>query len=442
MNCRRRPRGRERGGATIAATMATSHELPAAAAPAARPDLAALVALESLRHRRRRLLLAIVGALAIVGVALAIAALRPRPTPPVARFRGAPLTRGEVIRQVTPTGRLEARVTVDVGAQVSGRIAEILVDYNAPVKKGQILARLDPASLTAQVDQSRAGRRAARAALQQAKVQLEDAERRLARIEPLAAQGIESQESRDSARSAVALARVAVDSAGAQLALQSAGERLAKTNLDYTVIRSPIDGVVISRSVDVGQTVVSALQTPVLFTLAQDLRKMRLLAAIDEAEIGQVDAGQHATFTVDAWPGELFHAHLTEVRRAPVLTQNVVTYEAVLEVDNPELKLRPGMTASVKIDTAEARDALRAPNAALRFTPPAEVGGEAGATPASAGPAVWTVDDEAPRRHPVKLGISDGRVTAIEADDLEVGQEVLVGLTPAGREHYGLEAGE
>ncbi|MEZ4448378.1 MAG: efflux RND transporter periplasmic adaptor subunit [Nannocystaceae bacterium] len=418
--------------------MASEPQSPAAARPGGAQDLHSLIARESSRHRRRRLVLALVALTAVGGAAAAFVALRPRPTPPAERFREAPLSRGEVIRQVSPTGRLEARVTVEVGAQVTGRIAEILVDYNAPVKKGQVLARLDPAALSAQVDQSEASRRAARAAVHQAKVQLEDAERRLARVEPLAAQGIESQESLDNARSAVALAKVAVESSSAQLALQSAGERLAKTNLDYTTIRSPIDGTVISRSVDVGQTVSAMLQAPVLFTLAQDLTKMRLLAAIDEAEIGQVDAGQHATFTVDAWPGEAFHAHITEVRRAPVLTQNVVTYEAVLEVDNPELKLRPGMTASVKIDTAEVADALRAPNAALRFTPPQEAGGEASSTPASAGPAVWTLGGDAPVRHPVKVGISDGRLTAIEAPDLAPGASVLIGLTPAGREHYGV----
>ena len=415
-------------------------EPPPAPAPAPPPagDLPALIAAESTRHRRRRLLIAL-GALALVAALVALAlALRPRPPAPAARFRSAPLTRGPVIRQISPTGRLEARVTVDVGAQITGRIAEILVDYNAVVRRGQVLARLDPASLTAQVDQSAAGRRAARAALKQAKVQLADAERRLTRIDKLAAQGAESQENLENARSAVELARVAVESASAQVALQSAGERLAQTNLDHTVIRSPIDGVVISRRVDVGQTVAAALQAPVLFTLAEDLRQMRLLAAIDEAEIGQVDAGQHATFTVDAYPGELFHAHITEVRRAPILTQNVVTYEAVLEVDNPELKLKPGMTASVKIDTAEVQDALRAPNAALRFTPPSEVGGDAAVTPASAGPALWTLGGDAPRRRPVKVGISDGRLTAVDGDGLVAGDEVLIGLTPEGRKHYGV----
>ncbi len=411
---------------------------PGEPAPPPPSDLASLVRAESVRHRRRRIALWVGGLVALAGIVAAVVFLRPQPTPPVERFRSAPLTRGEIVRQVSPTGRLEARVTVDVGAEISGRISEILVDYNAVVTKGQILARLDPSSLSAQVDQSEASRRAAKAALKQAKVQLADAERRLARVEKLAAQGIESQENLDNARSSVDLARVAVESASAQVALQSAGERLAKTNLDHSVIRSPIDGVVISRSVDVGQTVAAALQAPVLFTLAQDLRKMRLLAAIDEAEIGQVDAGQHASFTVDAYPGETFHAHITEVRRAPILTQNVVTYEAVLEVDNPELKLKPGMTASVKIDTAEAQGALRAPNAALRFTPPSEVGGEASATPSSAGPAVWTLDADAPRRHPVKVGISDGRLTAIEADTLSDGQEVLIGLTPEGRKFYGI----
>jgi len=408
---------------------------------AAAHDLSALVSAESVRHRRRKIFLWTGLALLLAAIVVAVIVLRPRPLPPEQRFRSAPLSRGPIIRQISPVGRLDARVTVEVGAQISGRLSEVLVDYNSPVKKGQILARIDPASLSAQVDQSAASRRAARAAQKQAKLELADAERRLARVERLAAQGAESQENLDNARSAVALAKVRIESAGAQLALQSAGQRLAQTNLDNTVIRSPIDGVVISRSVDVGQTVAAALQAPVLFLLAQDLKKMRLLAAVDEAEIGQVEAGQHATFAVDAYPGELFYAHITEVRRAPILTANVVTYEAVLEVDNPDLKLKPGMTASVKIDTAAVEDALRAPNAALRFTPPVEVGGEAAVTASSAGPALWTLGGEAPRRYPVRVGISDGRLTAVEGDGLVEGLELLIGLTPEGRIHYGLAGG-
>lgn len=401
-------------------------------------DLAALIAAESVRHRRRRILLWLGLPLLLGGLITAGVLLRPQPPTPTERFRSAALSRGPVIRQVSPTGRLEARVTVEVGAEISGRITEILVDYNAPVTKGQILARLDPSSLSAQVEQSTASRHAAATTLKEAKIDLADAERRLARIDKLAAAGADSQENLENARSAVTMARAHVEAAAAQVELQGAGARLAKTNLDHTVIRSPIDGVVISRNVNVGQTVAAALQAPVLFLLAEDLHKMRLIAAIDEADIGQIEAGQKATFTVDAFPGATFHARITEVRRAPKLTQNVVTYETVLEVDNPDGRLKPGMTASVKIDTAEADDALHAPNAALRFTPPPEVSPEAANTPASAGPAVWVLEGEAPRRHPVTVGISDGRLTVIEGEGLAVGQQVLIGLTPAGREHYGV----
>lgn len=406
--------------------------------PAPGHDLAALIAAESVRHRRRRLVLwlgipLLLGALVTAGVLL-----RPQPPSPSERFRSAPLGRGPVVRQVSPTGRLEARVTVEVGAEISGRIAEVLVDYNATVTKGQILARLDPASLSAQVEQSTASRHAAATALKEAKLDRADAERRLARVEKLVAAGAESQENLENARAAVTMARAHVEAAAAQVELQSAGARLARTNLDHTVIRSPIDGVVISRDIDVGQTVAAALQAPVLFTLAEDLRKMRLIAAVDEADIGQIEAGQRATFTVDAFPGATFHAAITEVRRAPKLTQNVVTYETVLDVDNPDGRLKPGMTASVKIDTAVVDDALHAPNAALRFTPPAEAGPDAAATPAAAGPAVWTLAGEQPRRHPVTVGISDGRLTVISGEGLASGQEVLIGLTPAGREHYGV----
>jgi len=421
--------------AVDAATPAATPAATSAATVAPGHDLAALIAEESVHHRRRRILwwlglTLLLGALVTAGVLL-----RPKPPPLVERFRSGALSRGAVIRQVSPTGRLEARVTVEVGAEISGRITEILVDYNATVTKGQVLARLNPASLTAQVEQSAASRRAAATALKEAKIDLADARRRLARIAKLAASGVESQENLENANSAVSMARARVDAAAAQVELQRAGSRLAKTNLDHTVIRSPIDGVVISRNVSVGQTVAAALQAPVLFLLAEDLRKMRLIAAIDEADIGQVEAGQPATFTVDAFPDETFQARITEVRRGHKLTQNVVTYETVLEVDNPDRRLMPGMTASVKIDTARVDDALQAPNAALRFTPPAEVGAEA--APTGAGPAVWVLDGEAPRRRPVTVGISDGRLTVIEGEGLASGQEVLIGLTPEGREHYG-----
>lgn len=406
--------------------------------PAPSHDLAALIAAESVRHRRRRVLLwlglpLLMGALVTAGILL-----RPQPPALAERFRSAPLGRGSVVRQVSPTGRLEARVTVEVGAEISGRITELLVDYNATVTKGQILARLDPASLSAQVEQSAASRRAATTAHREAKLDLADATRRHARIARLAASGVESQENLENAVAAVSMARARVDAAAAQIELQRAGGRLARTNLEHTVIRSPIDGVVISRNVNVGQTVAAALQAPVLFLLAEDLRNMRLIAAIDEADIGQVEAGQDATFTVDAFPGEAFRARITEVRRAHKLTQNVVTYETVLEVDNPERRLMPGMTASVKIDTARVDDGLHAPNAALRFVPPAEPGAAAPAAPAS-GPAVWVLGDEAPQRRPVTVGISDGRRTVITGEGLASGQEVLIGLTPAGREHYGVD---
>ncbi len=407
--------------------------------PEAASDLEALIDTESRRRRRRRILGWSLAALALIATISAVVLLRPKPAPLAERFRSAPLTRGEVIRQVTPTGRLEARVTVEVGAQVSGRIKTIEVDYNDRVTKGQLLARIDPDTLAIQVDQQSASRRVAVTSLEQAKIELADRERQLARIEKLARDGYETQENLDKARSAVELGRAQVKSTKAQVALQRAGERLAKTNLDYTEIRSPIDGTVISRNVSEGQTVMAALQAPVLFLLAEDLKKMRLMASIDEADIGEIEAGQHASFTVDAYPGETFFAHITELRRAPVITQNIVTYDAVLEVDNPDLKLKPGMTASVRIDTAEVDGALRAPNAALRFTPPIEAGGDASSVRGNAGPAVWTLVGDTPSRHPVEVGISDGRLTAVSGVGLRSGLQVLIGLTPAGRISYGLD---
>jgi HlyD family secretion protein len=202
--------------------------------------------------------------------------------------------------------------------------------------------------------------------------------------------------------------------------------RQAETNLRDATIRAPISGIVISRNVDPGQTVASALTAPVLFVIAENLKVMRVIASIDEADIDRVRAGQRATFTVDAFPGREFTAVVTEVRNSPVLVQNVVTYEAVLELRNPRGSLRPGMTASVRIENARAKDALRVPNAALRFTPPGQ--------PVSPTPGVWILSaGDAIRRVPVRTGVSDGMVTEVREGALVAGQEVLLDLSPEGR---------
>jgi HlyD family secretion protein len=226
-----------------------------------------------------------------------------------------------------------------------------------------------------------------------------------------------------------------VQAARAQVELQRASHRLAKDALDDSVVVSPIDGVVISRNVEPGQTVAAVLSSPVLFVLAEDLRRMRVIASIDEADVGEVATGQAATFTVDAHPDRTFHAEVREIHNAPIVVQGVVTYDAVLDVDNRELELKPGMTASVRVVTKTVADTLRVPNAALRFSPPDRPAHEAGAQ-------VWILaSDEhgasVPQAVAVRPGASDGVLTAIAGGArLSAGDRVLVDLTPAGREAF------
>jgi HlyD family secretion protein len=380
------------------------------------------------RARRRRLAIRIVlGVLAIAGVVAAIIAFRPRPVPLANQFRVETVGRGPVVREVGATGRVEARASVDVGAQVSGRLASVEVDFNDRVTRGQVLARFDTESLDAQVAQTQASVKAAQAALVQAKVERARLEKLLARSERLHAQGFESEETLDNLRASKAEADAASKSSAAQLELQRANARVAQTSRHYAEVTSPIDGIVVSRNVDAGQTVAATFQTPVLFTIAADLAAMKVVAAIDEADAGEVVPGQRATFTVDAFPEREFEAHVIELRLAAKVVQNVVTYEAVLLVDNPELLLRPGMTASVKVRTAEVANALHVPNAALRFTPPDH-------TEEPKRHTVWVLRNDEPVPLRVVPGISDDVVTQIDDDGtLQPGDGVLVDLSSVGR---------
>ncbi|MEO8257309.1 MAG: efflux RND transporter periplasmic adaptor subunit [Acidobacteriota bacterium] len=389
----------------------------------------ALIERERQRRHRRHL----TWWLALGGIPIALAgawiALRPGPVPVAARFRMQAVSQGDLVREVRATGRIEAVTTVQVGAEISGRIATVEVDYNARVKAGQVLARFDRAALGAQLAQTAATLAAARAALEQARTDRERTAGDLARAEQLHARAILADADY---RTAVATARLneqRVTAAEAQLAAQQAAYTVARTNLDHTVIRAPIDGVVITRNIDPGQTVASMLQTPVLFTVAADLRQMRVVAAVDEADIGELAVAQPVSFTVDAYPDRVFHGLLTEVRNSPVVVQDVVTYGAVVGIDNHDLALKPGMTASVRVQTASAAHVLRVPNAALRFTPPGQTGRDA--------PGVWVLEGGAVHRVVVQPGISDGESTVIAPGGLAVGAQVIVDLTPEGRDAYG-----
>lgn len=313
-------------------------------------------------------------------------------------FRSVKLENGSLVAAVSATGTLNPVTSVQVGSQVSGQIKEIFVDYNSAVKKGDLIARIDPESFTLRVNQAMADLEAARAtaltqranvaALQaevsRAEVALAEAERNLKRNQMLVEKGFVSQAALETSQSATAIAREQVKTAQAQRAVGEAqvknGEALvrqresqlaqARVDLERTSIRAPVDGIVISRAVDAGQTVAASLQAPTLFLIARNLTDMQVEASIDEAEIGRVAIGQDVTFTVDSFPGRSFSGKITQVRKAAQVVQNVVTYIAVISAPNPDMTLLPGMTTNVRIVTARREDVLRVPNAALRFRPP------------------------------------------------------------------------
>ena len=344
-------------------------------------------------------------------------------------YQTAALDRGPIVAKVTASGALSALVTVQVGSQVSGRIREILVDYNSVVTKGQIIARLDPQLLKATLEQARANHDAAQADLLKAQVQRRDAERQLARARSLNEQKLTAPADFDTAQASADVAAASVAAAQGRVAQTRAALHQAQVNLDYATITSPIDGVVISRAVDVGQTVTASLQTPTLFVIAEDLRKMQVDTSVAEADVGKLEDGMRAFFTVDAYPRERFEGKVRQIRNAATTVQNVVTYDAVIDVSNPALKLRPGMTANVTFVYADEKTALRTVNGALRFKPPPEL-----LTPAktrarrdatSGERTLWVLRDNTPQPINVKLGITDGSHTQILDGDLREGELVI-----------------
>jgi len=378
------------------------------------------------------------------------------------QYRLAKVERGALSAAVSASGTLSALITVQVGSQVSGLIKEIKADFNSAVKQGQVIARLDPETFESRVAQAEADLKAAESATEvargnlavrqaevnKAQIALDEALRNLERKRSLIAQGFLSaaeldsaQSAADTAREQLRLARADAGVAAAQVAntQAQAGQRRAALNqarieLDRTVIRSPVDGVVISRNVDVGQTVAASFQAPVLFTIARDLRRMEVNVAVDEADVGRVQTGQNMRFTVDAFPGERFMAQVTQIRKAPQTSNNVVTYSVMATLDNPDLKLLPGMTASARILTEERKDVLRLPNEALRFRPV-----QADGTPIKLevrgreeGPGipgrVWVLKDAKPAPVAVRLGVSDGKNTEVLKGEISEGAEIILGM--------------
>ena len=285
------------------------------------------------------------------------------------KYKKEAVDRGNIEALVVTTGTLNPVTIVDVGSQVSGEIEEIYVDFNSQVKAGQVIAQLEQSQFLTRVNQDEANYQSAVASLEKAKVTYENLKKKYDRAMSLFEKDLMSFEEKETIETNYYGAKADIQSAEARLEQAKSQLETSKVNLTYTIIKSPIDGVVIKRNVNVGQTVAASFQAPVLFQIANDLAKMQVECSVDEADIGKVKEEQKVRFTVDAFPDENFRGMVKQVRYSPEIVQNVVTYTTIVEVDNPEMKLRPGMTATVSIVTGEARNALRIPNAALRFTP-------------------------------------------------------------------------
>jgi HlyD family secretion protein len=311
-----------------------------------------------------------VGLLILLGLALGAVGVYAfyRPTVPP-QIQTAKIVEGDVVEAVGATGTLEAVTTVQVGTQVSGTVSALYADYNSIVHKGQVIARLDPSLFQTQIEQAKANLLKSKADVERLRVSLMDAQVKGKRAEDLARTSLIAQQDLDSARVAIQAAEAELRSSQAQVTQAQAALNQNQVNLDHAIITAPIDGIVIARSVDVGQTVAASMQAPTLFVLAADLTKMRVNTNVDEADVGRIRPDQLARFRVDAFPTEEFIGKVSQIRLQPVVQQNVVTYSTVVEVANPQYKLKPGMTATISIEIARREHVLRVPNAALRFRP-------------------------------------------------------------------------
>jgi HlyD family secretion protein len=394
--------------------------------------------------------------LTALGIVVALAAggwaYRRSHAKPDTKYATVSIESGRLVAKVTATGTLSALVTVQVGAQVSGRVSTILVDFNSPVKKGQVIARIDPQLFQAAVEQARANHLAAEGNAEKARVQALDAKRQLTRAQALRGEKLIAQADLDTADANAAAAEAQVAAAKGAVEQARASLHQAEVNLDYTTIVSPINGVVISRNVDVGQTVASALQAPTLFTIAEDLQKMQVDTNVAESDVGKLKPGMPASFTVDAFPQVKFKGTVRQVRNAPQTVQNVVTYDAVIDVDNAELRLKPGMTANVTFVYVEKDDVLKVPNAALRFRPPSDTP-EPRARPTGKRDqqptdqrTVYVLRDGRAVQQAIRTGVSDGSVTEV-LDGLKAGDavvtEILSGTDakPAGQQQMPFRRG-
>jgi HlyD family secretion protein len=373
-----------------------------------------------------------------------------RPPPP-AQYKTATVVRRAIVGRVTASGTLSALVTVQVGTQVSGRVQKLNADFNTRVTKGQLVAKIDPQLFQAAAEQAQANYLSAEAQLSKAESDVRIAALQFGRAKALHEQSLASQSDLDNAGAAVDASVALRAAARASLAQARAARNQAQVNLSYTSIVSPIDGVVISRNVDVGQTVAASLQAPTLFTIAQDLTKMQVDTSVAEADIGRLQQGMATYFLVDAYPGQRFIGKIRQIRNAAVMLQNVVTYDAVIDVDNGDLRLRPGMTANVTVTYSEKPSALAIPNAALRFHAPPSLAGlpqpalvdKGGAAPdedAHQPNTLWVMRHGEPRAVVAHVGLTDGTVTELVEGDVREGDELVVEILDAESKNSSADA--
>jgi HlyD family secretion protein len=371
-----------------------------------------------------------------------------------------PVQTASITQVVSSTGTLQAVVTVQVGSQVSGTIEKLFADFNTKVKAGQIVAQLNQDKFRAAEDQARANLLAAQSNIEKSKVGVADTLRTLERNRQLRTKDLMAQSDLDAAQAAYDAAVAQVEVNRAQAAQAQASLKQATVDLNNTVIRSPVDGLVISRNVDVGQTVAASLQAPTLFTIANDLARMEVHTNVDEADVGNVREAQEVTFTVDAFPSRRFRGRVHQVRNAPIVVQNVVTYVAVVRIDNKELLLKPGMTANVQFLVSRKEDVLTIPNMAMRFKPPEEkeeaqellrrvqsrtapkvgerrtsrqsaAGGSGAAGGGTRRARIYLLRDDKAQPVEIQLGITDGSRTEVRSGDVKENDPVIIGMSSA-----------
>ncbi len=369
----------------------------------------------------------ILGGIAVACMAVGTLAYTLRGNRNLVQYESVLVTRGDLAVTVESTGTLEAVTSFEVGSEVSGRVLKELVDVNDEVRKGQIMAEIDPEPLDSGLDQSRAQLRGAQDAVNLAQATASESARTLARNQQLGKEGILSQSELDAALAARDRDNASLHSTQESVRVARAAVDLTSSKRQKATIRAPIDGVVLARLVEPGQTVTAGFQTPVLFKLAQDLKKMKLNVDIDEADVSRIHGGETATFTVEAYPGRGFPSQVVTLQMQPKVSQNVVTYLAVLSVDNADRALLPGMTCTATIQAETKRGVLVVPNAALRFTPPVKPGGlsKTGVNFTDGKHRVWVLKGTVPTPIEVKTGATDGRHTEILSGELQEGAKVL-----------------